>query len=516
MDFLVKPWAHQLEAIEKAKDLNSYGLFFEQGTGKTGTCINILRYKFALEQRLLRTVIFGPPIVVENWRDEWALHSRIPKGQVVPLVGSGEKRLKTFMKHAYDEGHSFSAGDILPKIFVTNYESLLMKPLFKAIKSWEPEALVFDECHRLKNWKAQRSKLADELSNPLGRRRPFVYGLSGTSILNSLLDIFQQFVIIDGGKTFGQNFFAFRGLYFRDRNAGMPKERYFPKWEPRTLKLDNFDAEKEIGEKLSQRSMRVEKKDCLDLPPELNQIIKVGMTPEQTRLYKEMKSEFITFLGDKACTATIALTKALRLMQISSGFVSVKSTNGSLPDDGDSESPNVYVETEAIRIKNTPKQAALKSLLEDLTENHKVLVWAVWKENYLQIKEVLDELKLAFVEVHGGISAANKQASINAFKTDPNIKVFLGHPGSGGIGINLVVAPYSIFYSRTFSLEHYLQARARNHRGGSEIHEKITHYDLVCEGTIDELVVKRLSQKIQISEKVFGSFTEDLKAQSDG
>ena len=512
MEFLVKPWAHQLEAIEKAKNLNSFGLFFEQGTGKTGACINILRYKFGTQGRLLRTIVFGPPIVVENWRDEWALHSKIPRGQIIPLVGSGEKRLKTFMKNAYDEGHSFSAGEVLPRIFLTNYESLLMKPLFSAMKAWEPEALVFDECHRLKNWKAQRSKLAAELSNPVGKTRPLVYGLSGTSILNSLLDIFQQFVIIDGGRTFGQNFLAFRGLYFRDRNAGMPKERYFPKWEPRTLQLDNFDAEKEIGKKLSERSMRVEKKDCLDLPPELNQIIKVGMTPEQTRLYKEMKSEFITFLGDKACTATIALTKALRLMQISSGFVAVKSENGGLSDNGDSEGE---ASVEAVRLKNTPKQAALKSLLEDLTPEHKVLVWAVWKENYLQIKEVLDELGVCYVEVHGGISAAKKQANIERFKTSPDCRVFLGHPGSGGIGINLVVAPYSIFYSRTFSLEHYLQARARNHRGGSEIHEKITHYDLVCENTIDELVVKRLSQKIQISEKVFGSFLNDLKDQSD-
>lgn len=509
MDFLIKPWEHQLTALNRAASLNSFGLFFEQGTGKTGTTINILRYKFQEKKRLLRTIIIGPPIVVNNWRDEWSMHSKIPRSEIIPLVGSGAKRLKTFEKNAYSEGCSFTAGDVQEKIFITNYESLLMKDLFRAFVAWKPEALVFDECHRLKNYKSQRAKLADELANPIRSTRPFVYVLSGTPILNSPLDIFQQFVVLDGGKTFGQNFFQFRGRFFRDRNSGMPKERYFPKWEVMTKEKDGFDALTEINKLLFSRSMRVEKKDCLDLPPEVHQIIKVGMLPEQVKLYKEMKNDFITFLGDKACTATIAITKALRLMQIASGFISVKDSNPM----AEGESNESAKEVEQVSLGRTPKQDALKTMLEDLTPNHKVLVWAVWKENYEQIKKVCDELGISYVEVHGGITAAKKQSNIIRFKTDPDCKVFIGHPGSGGIGINLVVAPYSIFYSRTFSLEHWLQARARNHRGGSEIHDKITHYDLVCENTIDELVVSKLASKLEISDKVLGDLSLEMRNQ---
>lgn len=495
MDFLIKPWAHQLKAIGLAAQLPYYGLFFEQGAGKTSTAINISRVKFAENKRLLRAIVFGPPIVVNNWRDEWIMHSKIKPFDIVPLIGSGAKRFRTFNDKAFGTN-----GELLPKIFLTNYEALSMDNLFAAFQKWEPEELIFDESHRLKNFKAKRSKLAEELSNPLGKKRPYSYILSGTPILNSPLDIFQQFLILDGGATFGRNYFAFRARYFRDRNAGMPKERYFPKWEVMNEEFDGFDALGEISKLMATCSMRVEKKDCMDLPPEIHQIVKVGMTDEQARLYKEMKNDFITFLADKACTATIAITKALRLMQISSGFVAVKATD-------------TNELCEAVSIKKTPKQEALKAMLEDLCENNKVLVWAVWKENYKQIREVCDELGLAYVEVHGGISAANKQANVDAFKTDPKVKVFIGHPGSGGIGINLIVAPYSIFYSRTFSLENWLQARARNHRGGSEIHDKIVHYDLVCENTIDELVVKKLALKIEVSDKVLGDLSLEMKRQ---
>lgn len=489
MDFKIKPWAHQLQAIGNAAALPYYGLFFEQGAGKTSTAINISRFRFAENGRLLRTIVFGPPIVVNNWRDEWLMHSKIEPGAITPLVGSQTKRLTLF-----------KAKSVGPQIFLTNYESLGMLHLFENFIKWQPELLIFDESHRLKNHKAKRSKLAEELANPIGKRRPFSYILSGTPILNSPLDIFQQFLILDGGQTFGRNYFAFRARYFRDRNAGMPKERYFPKFEVMTKEKDGFDALSEISKAMSTISMRVEKKDCMDLPPEIHQIIKVGMTDEQTKLYKEMKSDFITFMGDKACTATIAITKALRLMQISSGFLSVKGG-----DTGEL--------CEAIPLKKTPKQEALKSMLEDLCESNKVLVWAVWKENYAHIREVCTELGLEYVEVHGGVSAMQKQLNVDRFKTDPKVKVFIGHPGSGGIGINLIVAQYSIFYSRTFSLENWLQARARNHRGGSEIHDKIVHYDLVCENTIDELVVKALANKIEISEKVLGDLSQEMKRQ---
>jgi len=465
--YKIQPWAHQLEAIKRARDLPNFALLFQQGTGKTSTAINILRQKFNRERRVLRTLILCPPIVIRNWKDEWRKYSSIPEKDVVALSGSGKQRCETIRREGY------SGVQKNGKLFVTNYESLLMPELFTALLAWGPECLVLDESHKCKDPKSKRTKRAIQISQ-LAR---YKYILSGTPVLNSPLDLFSQFLILDGGETFGKNFFAFRGRYFRDKNAGMPRDRHFPCWEVMPKCLE------EINELIYRKGMRVEKKDCLDLPHLVRQVLKVPLGVEQGRLYREMKKDFVTFLKDDACTATLAITKALRLMQIASGYVKV-------------------VGGEEIALEDNPKQEALKDLLEELTPNHKVLTWAVWKQNYEQIKQVCEGLGLDYVEVHGGITAAQKDKNVERFRTDPKCRVFIGHPGSAGIGLNLVEASYAIFYSRNFSLEQSLQAEARNHRGGSEIHEKITRIDLVTADSIDELVCESLANKTAISEAI--------------
>ena len=60
------------------------------------------------------------------------------------------------------------------------------------------DLLIFDEIHKLKNYKAQQSKIALELSKKIKH----VIGLTGTPIGNNLLDLFNEMRVIDLGKTF--------------------------------------------------------------------------------------------------------------------------------------------------------------------------------------------------------------------------------------------------------------------------------------------------------------------------
>src|SRR6185437_2264928 len=421
LDFLVKPWDHQLEAIKRSAQLDAYGLFFEMGAGKTMTAINMWRFKSNAAQQFFRTLIFCPPIVVKNWKDEFLQHSKVVPGRVILLTGSGKDRLKKFMKNAYD-----SQGKAIGCIFVTNYESLLMKELFEAFQAWQVQYLIADESHKCKDHKAQRTKqmirLANGLKDPKTKAwkfAPILYRsiLSGSPVLNSPMDLFSQFLILDGGETFGDNYFAFRATYFVDKNAGMPKARYFPNWVIREGALE------EINRRISAKSMRVEKKDCLDLPPLVKQTLKVDMTLEQAKAYATMKADFLAFIKDSqgmehTAAATMALTKALRLQQITSGFVKT-------------------VEGKEISFKDTPKTKALEELLTELTPNHKVIIWSVWKENYAQIRGVCERLGIHYVEVNGETPANQRFARVEEFNTDPKCRVFSGHPGSGGIGINL-------------------------------------------------------------------------------
>jgi SNF2 family DNA or RNA helicase len=491
-------WAHQKAMVDKALEQmrRGYGFAYlaEMGSGKSRALIETLRHIGDEWKRLPRTLIFCPPIVIANWKRELGMYSKIPPAQITPLVGPGSRRVDTFAENAFKNGLR------QPHVFITNYEALSMGDLFESFVEWQPEVVIFDESHRLKDPKSKRSKLAEQLvngrmklvDNKLVGPRPLVYLLSGSPILNSMLDIFHPYKILDAGATFGTNYFGFRGRYFRDKNAGMNRNNYFPDWVPLA------GAGDELSRLMAPSSMRVLKKDCLDLPPLVKKVIAVPMAPEQKRAYDQMLQDFVAFFESNGqahtASATLAITKGLRLMQLASGYVKT-------------------VQEEEVNVCAgwNPKQDALRDLLEEIVVEgkNKVIIWAVWKQNYEQIRAVLNTLGIKWVEVHGDVSAAEKDRAVDEFNRG-SASVLLGHPGSGGIGINLVSASYAIFYSRNFSLEQDIQAEARNYRGGSHIHDKVTRIDLVSAGSIEEKILERLACKQNIGENVLREITMQL------
>lgn len=461
LSFKRKPWEHQRKAIELALTKRDFALFMEMGTGKTATMINILRARYQEHKRVLRTVVLCPIVVCENWKREFFVNSQI--GHLVHvLVGSQKQRLKQFQKIKDDRPFP---------IIVTNYEAMQMKELLQEILTWKPEVLVCDESQRLKNHTAVRSKMAYLIA----KNTAYNYLLSGSPILNSPMDIFSQYRILDRGETFGTKFMEFRAKYFIDENAGMPGHKYYPGWEVRDERLG------EINEGIYRKATRVLKSECLDLPDLVRQEVRVDLAPEQRRIYEEMKKDFLAFIGQDTVTAQLAIVKALRLQQIVSGYV--KLDNG-----------------EELPLKENPRLEALADLLEDIPG--KTIIWANFRSNYGQIGGLLKRMKIPFTELHGGVPAKERQINIDQFQNDPACRTIICNQQAGGIGISLVAASTSIFYSRNFSLEQDLQAEARNHRGGSEIHQKVTRIDLIARDTIDEVVLEALRNKLDLAERI--------------
>lgn len=531
MNFLIPPWKHQTDAFEMAKRMRDLALFFEQGAGKTGTTINIIRWLSAVNKGLLPTLILCPKIAIRNWKKEFAMHSKIPQDRIVLLQGSGKKRVKTFLDNAYEQGHSHSAGSPRECIFITNYEAVEMEELLQLLLEWAPKILVADESHRLKSHESKRGKAIIRIADKAEHR----YILTGTPILNSAMDIFTQYRILDGGETFSlpdpdgngrrpMNFYEFRGIYFEDINKGMPAKNHFAKWMPRQ---ETYEI---LNRKIYSKAIRVLTADCLDLPPLIRQTVDVELNPEQTRMYNEMKNEFITWVKEhdygeiekkwkleaaksddpmfpnledwaklkgiefipRAVVAQMALTKSLRLQQIVSGFV--KTEDGVI-----------------VPVKENPRLEALEELLEDITPNHKVIVWATFQHNYKDIAQVCTNLKIPYVEIHGLIKDKDRQTAEDLFRTNEKYRVMIANQRAAGIAINMVEdknivkkgqRSFSIFYSKGFSYGDDLQAERRNYRGGSEVYENVTRIDLVATGTMDELVNQALADKKNIADQV--------------
>jgi SNF2 family DNA or RNA helicase len=460
MDFLVPPWEHQKLAVERARELPYYALFFEQGAGKTSTLINILREKFVDEENPLRTLILCPPIVIDNWKREIGTYSRIPERKVITLTGSSYFRL--------------SRTD-LPEdaIYITNYQALLMPKLYQRFLTFGFKVVVLDESHKIKTYNSKTTKCVQAL----GQRATYRYCLSGTPILNTAFDIFPQVLFLDQGKTFGPKFNDFRSKYFHDFNAGMPRHCYFPNWKIKPT------ATAEINEAIRPLSSRVLKKDCLDLPPLIRQRIDCGLTDEQADAYRQLEKDFVATIGDGRIITDLELTKGLRLQQIVSGYC-----------------PNE--EGKIHEFKANIRLGAVQDLLDGISRDHKVIIWACFRENFRQLESLCSALSLPFVSVYGGVSQSEQVLRCKSFEDDPRTRVLIGHPKSCGVGVNLTSASYSIFYSRSFSLEDDLQAEARNYRGGSERHQSITRIDLVTPGTIDEVILEALASKQSLSDAI--------------
>ena len=461
-------WQHQKDAVAKAlfrlrDDRPYYAFFMEPGTGKTATTINLLERLYE-KAGFKNTIIFAPTVVCSNWRDEFAKHAQ-ENYNVHVLLGRSE--IRSHKLRYTPQG-----------IFVTNYESLQMpKVLIEMHEKLDRHGvLIFDESHKLKNPSGLRAQRAATLS----KKAHYRYLLTGTPVLNTPMDIFQQFKCMDLGATFGDNFYEFRNKYFYDANSFMSRDVHFPKWEVRANSVDK------INELIMWNSFHVKKKDCLDLPPLLKTVVTFELNKDQRVLYESMKRDFIAYVTDannvvNAAVAQIALTKALRMQQICAGHM-------------------ILEDKKVHRISNNPRLKALQELLELHTLSSKVIVWCVFKEDYAVIREMCEKEGYPYVELTGESKPESRGEIVKQFNDDPTIRVLIGNPGAGGIGVNLTASNVSIYYTRNFSLENDLQSEARNHRGGSEVHESILRIDLVSENTLDNLILKKLASKQGMSE----------------
>lgn len=451
---------HQEKAIEANEDKDFFALLFDLGTGKSCTAIGILREKFAKERRYMKTLITCPLSIINQWKQEWIKFGGEAYKDIVKVVyGSSEKKVDILNEDGW--------------IYITNIDSLNSKKVYAKLLAMNFEVIVTDESHQFKSIKSQRTKNLLKLAQGTKHR----YILTGTPQTNGIEDLWSQFNFLCPGKIFHENFYVFRAMYFYDKNSAFRHKmgaKYFPKYVLRKELLP------EIMEKIYTVSHVVKKQECLDLPPFIKMEKYVELTPEQVRLYKEMERDFIATLGERQSIAPIALTKGLRLQQLISGIF--KDDQGLT-----SKIPNNRTEV-------------LREILEEIDPNQKKIIWTCFVPTYSDIECVCNDLNLKYVLLTGEQNSTQKQENIDKFKTDPECNVLIANQASGGTGLNLTEASYSIYYTRDFNLEHDMQSEARNYRSGSQMHEKITRIDIVTRNTIDTTILKALREKKNLHE----------------
>jgi len=167
--------------------------------------------------------------------------------------------------------------------------------------------MAVDESTTIKNPKAQRTKNIINLSTQAKYRRI----LTGSPVTKNPLDLYSQCEFLSSWLLDFTSYYAFRNRY-----AEM-KTMYL---RGRAIQVvDKFKNLGELSEQLKGFSYRVLKEDCLDLPEKNWTKRQITLTPDQRKIYIQMKETALAHLNGKQSTTMTVLTQLMRLHQITCG-----------------------------------------------------------------------------------------------------------------------------------------------------------------------------------------------------
>ena len=468
--FKIKPFDHQITALERGWQRPEFGLFMEMGTGKSKVLIDNLGMLYQ-EGEINFALIIAPKGVYRNWTSKEIpehMSDDIPH-RVIRWVASPNKTQQAEMRSV---GEAFEG----LTIFVMNVES------FSSVKGrtageWMGRTfgrnglIAIDESTTIKNHKAKRTKALMKIASAFKYKRL----LTGSPVTKSPMDLYSQCEFLRSGLLGYDSFYAFQGRYAVVQRKTMGSHAF-----QQIVGFRNLD---ELTFKIDQFSYRVLKQDCLDLPDKIYTVRYVGLTKEQRDMYNSIKQHALVMLDDgELSTAPAVITQMLRLQQILSGHLKT--------DDGDT----VYFDSK--------RMDALKEILEE--HDGKAIIWSRFRYDIQQITKMLNETfgQGCAASYYGDTSDDERQRAVNDFQNSEHLKFFVGNPSTAGYGLTLTEANLVIYYANDFNLETRAQSEDRAHRIGQK--NNVTYVDLISEGTIDERIVKSLQSKIDIGAKVLG------------
>jgi len=470
--FKTKPYAHQLTALEKSWNKETYAYFMEMGTGKTKVLIDNLAMLYD-KGKVDGALIIAPKGVIGTWYNQEIpthLPDHIESVSVLwqALITKKQKESLDCLFETEEKLH----------ILIMNVEALSTPKgtqFASKFLSCHRAMVAIDESTTIKNSSAKRTKNILSLAKSAKYRRI----MTGSPVTKNPLDLYSQCEFLDPWLLNFQSFYAFRNRYAEMKTINA---------RGRSIQVVNyFKNIGELSDKLKGFSYRVLKEDCLDLPDKIYVKRNIALTAEQLKLYDQMKKTALAMLNGKVTSTVTVLTQLMRLHQITCGHFTA--------DDGSTQ-----------LIKNN-RVNELMDVLEEI--EGKAIIWANYQKDITNIIESIVKKygPGSVVDYYGLTPQDERQDNIKKFQDDPECRFLSGTPQTGGYGITLTAASNVIYYSNGYDLEKRLQSEDRAHRIGQK--KAVTYVDLITEDTVDEKIVKALRKKINIASEVLGEELRD-------
>ena len=470
--FKTKPYKHQLTALEKSWNKETYAYFMEMGTGKTKVLIDNMSMLYD-KGKIDGALIIAPKGVIKTWYEQ-ELPTHLPNHiENVTVLWQ-----PNITKTQQEKLESLFEIETALHILVMNVEAFStekgMKFASKFLNSHKV-LMAIDESTTIKTPTAKRTKNIIQLGAHAKYRRI----MTGSPVTKNPLDLYTQCYFLDPYLLDHASYYSFRNRYAVMKSMHV---------RGRTIQVVHaFQNLGELSEKLQGFSYRVLKEDCLDLPPKNWTKRHITLSKEQQKVYDQMKKEALATLNGKVTSTMTVITQLMRLQQITCGHF--------VADDGSTQ-----------EIKNN----RITELMEVLDEiEGKAIIWGHWQKD---IQNIVDEIEKIYgpgsvVSYYGLTPQDERQDNIRRFQDDPKCRFMVGTPSTGGYGITLTAANTVIYYSNGYDLEKRLQSEDRAHRIGQK--KNVTYIDIIAEDTVDEKIVKSLRKKINIASEVLGEELRD-------
>jgi superfamily II DNA or RNA helicase len=415
----------------------------DMGLGKTVQTLALLQSE--KEQGASNpSLLVMPTSLLYNWGLEAAKFT--PDLKVMLYTGtSREKNTELFSQ--YD-------------LILTSYGILRLD--IDLMKSYPFNYVILDESQAIKNPGSIITKAVKKLN---ARHRLI---LTGTPIENGTLDLWSQMSFVNPGLLGNQAF-------FRDEFQ-IPIE-----------KRNDVEKMKKLHHLIKPFILRrLKSQVATDLPEKVENVQYCEMTEEQEQIYEETKSFYRNTILEaidqegmpKSQMAVLQGLTKLRQLANHPKMTHPEYENGS------GKFKDVIHKIETI-----------------LSEEHKILIFSQYVKHLELFRQELDRQNIPYASLDG--STRDRQAQVDYFQNNDDVRVFLISLKAGGVGLNLTAADYVFILDPWWNPAIEAQAVDRAHRIGQD--RTVFTYKFITKNSVEEKILALQRSKKQLADDLISS-----------
>jgi SNF2 family DNA or RNA helicase len=436
------PHDYQQQALEWLYAKRRNALWMPMGGGKTVTTLTALEHLSLVEAVYPALVIAPRRVANSTWPDEVEKWSHLQHLRVSRVLGTPQQRLRALAAEA--------------EIYTINYDNLswLCETLGD---KWPFKTIIADELTRLKSFRLRQGGSRARALGKYAHETPRFIGLTGTPAANGIKDLWGQIWFIDKGERLGRTHASFTTRWFKKGYDG--------------YSLVPYDhSQEEIQEKLQDVCLTV---TGLPVDEPIVTPVYIELTPSVRKVYNEMERELYTLIGDVGVEAANPAVRTQKLLQLSNGAVYTD-------DEGN------WDEVHRLKVD------ALESVVAE-ANGAPVLVAYNFKHDLARLCAYFPKARVL----------DNDPQTIKDWNAG-KIQMLLAHPASAGHGLNLADGGNILaFFGVNWNLEEHAQiieriGPMRQKQAGYD--RPMFIYPILASGTVDEVVMERLSSKRSVQE----------------